>query len=163
MWCVLMYNTGTFCRKTMCCLCTQRAWIIAGMIWFWLLATLLANINVCFSDAIVLEFIFGYRGSTMLVIFFSVLVLIELKYGGALVPGIAWYEQLRHNNDLQHQNGVIIHNAVSLENGFGDNVQPSGVERPNVNLAQTTERDSDEESDSSETNAKQGTANVTTQ
>jgi len=140
MWCVLMYNTGTFCRKATWCLCTQKGWIVAGMIWFWLLATLAANNNVCFTDAIILEFIFGYRGSTMLVIFFSVMTLIELKYGGAVVSGLAWYGQIRQSTE---PNGVD-----TGHNNINEMVSLQAVQT-NQQATFDTAKDSDDESESS--------------
>merc|ERR550539_127427 len=71
-----------------CCIDDPRnkisTWLIVGMSFVWIVCTVFLNNNECLAEASLIEYAFGFSGAAILVLLFSVLINIELTYGGPL-------------------------------------------------------------------------------
>eukprot|EP00485_Elphidium_margaritaceum_P009793 CAMPEP_0202695432 /NCGR_PEP_ID=MMETSP1385-20130828/9028_1 /ASSEMBLY_ACC=CAM_ASM_000861 /TAXON_ID=933848 /ORGANISM="Elphidium margaritaceum" /LENGTH=380 /DNA_ID=CAMNT_0049351455 /DNA_START=101 /DNA_END=1246 /DNA_ORIENTATION=+ len=59
-------------------------WLIIGMSFVWIVCTVFANNNECLAEASLIEYAYGFRTASILVLLFCVLINIELTYSGSV-------------------------------------------------------------------------------
>merc|ERR1712013_33691 len=74
---------GTEDRRT-----RNATWLLVDMSFVWIVCTVAQNDNECLVEASLIEYAFGFRGAATLVLLLSVLINIELTYGGPLTPSV---------------------------------------------------------------------------
>ena len=117
------------CLVPKCCINRKdvklATWIIIGMSFVWIVCTVVENNNECLAEASLIEYAFGFRGASILVLLFSVFINIELTYSGEVKHRERIFTRNENNNNNNGVGLVVapVQAIVANDDNDGDDVQ----------------------------------------